>query len=69
MNSKAQLNFLFKRAAVNVSAGGGGGDGGGGGGGDLTAATGGSPDAVAGFTALGVTSFLIYIPDVVPAVV
>ena len=26
LNSKAQLNFLFKRAAVNVSAGGGGGD-------------------------------------------
>ena len=41
LNSKAQLNFLFKRTVVNVSAGGGGGDGGGGGGGDLTAATGG----------------------------
>ena len=41
MNSKAQLNFLFERTVVNVSAGGGGGDGGGGGGGDLTAATGG----------------------------
>ena len=33
-NRKAQLNFLFKRAVVDVSAGGGGGDGGSGGGGD-----------------------------------